>query len=107
VLLQVLEEASKHIFVQLTVGGGIRSYTDPMTHQTWSALDVAARYFRAGADKVSLGSDAVHAAEEYIASDGHKSGTTAIEMISNIYMVSKLWLYPLIQSVFMFPVLPM
>ena len=51
-MLQVLEEASKNIFVPLTVGGGIRSYTDPATGQSWSALEVAARYFRAGADKV-------------------------------------------------------
>ena len=51
-MLQVLEEASKNIFVPLTVGGGIRSYTDPSTGQTWSALEVASRYFRAGADKV-------------------------------------------------------
>ena len=28
-MLQVLEESSKSIFVPLTVGGGIRSYTDP------------------------------------------------------------------------------
>lgn len=52
-MLQVLEEASRSIFVPLTVGGGIRSYTDPQTGQTWSALEVASRYFRAGADKVS------------------------------------------------------
>lgn len=51
-MLQVLEEASKNIFVPLTVGGGIRGYTDENTGQTWSALEVAARYFRAGADKV-------------------------------------------------------
>lgn len=51
-MLQVLEEASKSIFVPLTVGGGIRSYTDPESGQTWSALEVATRYFRAGADKV-------------------------------------------------------
>lgn len=51
-MLQVLEEASKSIFVPLTVGGGIRSYTDPVSGQTWSALEVANRYFRAGADKV-------------------------------------------------------
>jgi glutamine amidotransferase/cyclase len=86
-MLQVLEEASKHIFVPLTVGGGIRSYTDPDTNQTWSALEVASRYFRAGADKVSLGSDAVHAAEAYIESGHIKTGTTAIEMISNVYGV--------------------
>ena len=53
-MLQVLEEASKQIFVPLTVGGGIRSYTDPESGQTWSALQVAARYFRAGADKVGI-----------------------------------------------------
>jgi glutamine amidotransferase/cyclase len=51
-MLRVLEEASKNIFVPLTVGGGIRSYTDPASNQTWSALEVASRYFRAGADKV-------------------------------------------------------
>lgn len=31
--------------------------------QTYSAVEVASRYFRAGADKISLGSDAVYAAE--------------------------------------------
>jgi imidazole glycerol-phosphate synthase len=51
-MLQVLEEASKNIFVPLTVGGGIRSYTDPESGLTWTALEVAARYFRSGADKV-------------------------------------------------------
>jgi glutamine amidotransferase/cyclase len=53
-MLHVLEEASKNIFVPLTVGGGIRSYTDPDSGQTWSALEVASRYFRAGADKIRL-----------------------------------------------------
>jgi len=86
-MLGVLEEASKNIFVPLTVGGGIRSYTDPDTNQTWSALEVAARYFRAGADKVSMGSDAVEAAEAYVASGGTKTGTTSIEMISKVYGV--------------------
>ncbi|KAL7571844.1 hypothetical protein ACA910_002921 [Epithemia clementina (nom. ined.)] len=86
-MLQVLEEASKNIFVPLTVGGGIRSYTDPSTGQTWSALEVASRYFRAGADKVSLGSDAVHAAEAYMASGGKKTGETSLEQISKVYGV--------------------
>jgi glutamine amidotransferase/cyclase len=53
-MLKVLEESSKSIFVPLTVGGGIRSYTDPATGQSWSALEVASRYFRAGADKVGI-----------------------------------------------------
>jgi len=51
-MLAVLEESSKNIFVPLTVGGGIRGYTDPQSGQVWSALEVASRYFRAGADKV-------------------------------------------------------
>lgn len=83
-MLQVLEEASKSIFVPLTVGGGIRTYTDKKSGQTWSALEVAARYFRAGADKVSIGSDAVHAAEALLA-NGKKSGDSSIETISHVY----------------------
>ena len=44
------------LLVLLQIGGGIRAYTDSAGN-SWSALDVAARYFRAGADKVSIGSD--------------------------------------------------
>lgn len=84
-MLQVLEEASRSIFVPLTVGGGIRSYTDPDSGKTWDALEVASRYFRAGADKVSIGSDTVTAAEAFIASGGKKTGQTSIETISHHY----------------------
>lgn len=84
-MLQVLEQASRSIFVPLTVGGGIRSYTDPETGKTWDALEVASRYFRAGADKISIGSDSVTAAEQYVASGGKKSGQTSIETISHHY----------------------
>lgn len=84
-MLQVLEEASKQIFVPLTVGGGIRSYTDPDSGQKWSALEVASRYFRAGADKISLGSDSVDAAEALVAAGGVKKGDTSIETISRVY----------------------
>ena len=114
--LQVLETASKGIFVPVTIGGGIRD-TD-----TYTALDVADAYFRAGADKVparlqapvlllplfwafiagaavtaltrtscvtrllqvSIGSDAVYAAEALIAA-GSGTGTSCIETISNKY----------------------
>ena len=86
-MLQVLEEASKCIFVPLTVGGGIRSYTDPESGTVYSALEVASRYFRAGADKVSIGSDAVYAAEDYVKSGGKKTGLTSIETISQVYGV--------------------
>jgi glutamine amidotransferase/cyclase len=86
-MLQVLEESSKSIFVPLTVGGGIRSYTDEASGTVYSAIEVASRYFRAGADKVSIGSDAVYAAEEYVTSNGVKTGLTSIETISSVYGV--------------------
>eukprot|EP00978_Attheya_sp_CCMP212_P022429 scaffold66935_cov52-Attheya_sp.AAC.4 len=86
-MLHVLEQASKTIFVPLTVGGGIRSYTDPESGTTYSALEVASRYFRAGADKVSIGSDSVVAAEALIAANGVQTGMTAIETISKVYGV--------------------
>lgn len=86
-MLQVLEQASRSIFVPLTVGGGIRSYTDPQSGVTHSALEVAARYFRAGADKISIGSDTVTAAEDFINSGGVKTGQTSIETISKVYGV--------------------
>lgn len=82
-MLRVLEKASESVFVPLTVGGGIREYTDPDGH-VWSALDVASRYFAAGADKVSIGSDAVAAAEEYLAS-GSATGGSCLEQISVHY----------------------
>lgn len=46
---------------------------------------MAARYFRAGADKISIGSDAVTAAEEYYNRGGHGDGTSAIEQIAAVY----------------------
>lgn len=45
------------------------------------SLNHICRYFRAGADKVSIGSDAVYAVEEY-SETGQKTGTSSIEMIS-------------------------
>lgn len=54
--MQVLEETSNCVFVPITIGGGIRAYTDDKGHH-WSAVDAAGVYFRAGADKVSIGTD--------------------------------------------------
>lgn len=68
----------------LTVGGGIRGFTDGQGKQ-WSALEVAAEYFRSGADKISIGGDAVFAAEEYRRT-GEKTGTSSIEQISWVGM---------------------
>lgn len=40
---------------------------------------------RSGADKVSIGSDAVEAVEAYLARGKRKDGSTAIEQISRVY----------------------
>ena len=84
--LQVLQQASEKVFVPLTVGGGIREFTDA-DGKHYSALDVAAEYFRSGADKVSIGGDAVFAAEEFYAT-GRKSGKSSIEQISWVRALS-------------------
>jgi len=82
-MLRVLEETSKNVFVPLTIGGGIRDYTDS-NGKSYSALDVASQYFRSGADKISIGSDAVYIAETYVKS-GKKTGKSSIEQISRVY----------------------
>ncbi|CAI7848363.1 unnamed protein product, partial [Closterium sp. NIES-54] len=82
-MLEVMKRASERVFVPLTVGGGIRDFTDA-NGRPYSALQVAAEYFRSGADKVSIGSEAVFAAEELLAS-GEKTGKTGIEQISYVY----------------------
>ncbi len=83
-MLEVLERASEQIFVPLTIGGGIRAFTDA-NGKHCSALDVAEAYFRSGADKVSIGSEAVYTVERYKASGGIKDGQSAIEQIAAVY----------------------
>ena len=78
-MLQVLEETSRNVFVPLTIGGGIRDFIDCHGKHS-SALDVASAYFRSGADKISIGSDAVDIVEEYLKT-GQKTGQSAIETI--------------------------
>jgi len=82
-MLTVLEQASRSVFVPLTIGGGIRDYTDK-NGRHYSALEVATEYFRSGADKVSIGSDAVFIVEAFLRS-GKKSGDSAIETIARVY----------------------
>ncbi|GME52252.1 imidazole glycerol phosphate synthase hishf [Neofusicoccum parvum] len=83
-MLEILRRTSETVFVPLTIGGGIRDTVD--TDGTkFSALDVASLYFKSGADKVSIGSDAVTAAEEYYARGKTLLGNTAIETISAAY----------------------
>ncbi|MCK9523025.1 MAG: HisA/HisF-related TIM barrel protein [Proteobacteria bacterium] len=79
----IISAASRRIFVPLTIGGGIRDYTDDRGLPV-SALEIAARYFRAGADKISIGSNAVDIAKRYLHT-GRKTGGSAIETISQCY----------------------
>jgi glutamine amidotransferase/cyclase len=83
-MLEILRRTSETVFVPLTIGGGIRDTTDTDGTKI-SALDIATMYFKSGADKVSIGSDAVIAAEDYYARGSKLSGTTAIETISAAY----------------------
>jgi len=82
-MLEILRQTSRNVFVPLTIGGGIRDYTDK-DGRHYSALEVAAGYFRSGADKVSIGSDAVVIAEDYLKA-GRATGHSAIEEIARVY----------------------
>jgi len=82
-MLEVLRKTSRNVFVPLTIGGGIRDYVDK-DGRSYTALEVAAEYFRSGADKVSIGSDAVRIVEDYLKT-GVKTGRSAIEEISRVY----------------------
>ncbi|KAK3072068.1 Histidine biosynthesis bifunctional protein hisB [Teratosphaeriaceae sp. CCFEE 6253] len=84
-MLEVLRQTAATVFVPLTIGGGIRDTRDPATGRTVPAIEVATLYFQSGADKVSIGSDAVTAAEQYYASRRTLTGKTAIETISEAY----------------------
>jgi glutamine amidotransferase/cyclase len=82
-MIEVLKQTSRNVFVPLTIGGGIRDYTDK-DGRFYSSLEVAGEYFRSGADKVSIGSDAVLIVEAYLRT-GEKTGKSAIETISRVY----------------------
>ena len=82
-MLEVLKQTSRNVFVPLTIGGGIRNYTDK-NGRSYPALEVASEYFRSGADKVSIGSDAVLIAERYL-KQSRWEGNSAIEEISRVY----------------------
>jgi len=82
-MLEVLRRTSENVFVPLTIGGGIRDYMD-INGKKYSALEVAAEYFRSGADKISLGSDAVLIVEELLRT-GEATGRSSIEEISRVY----------------------
>ncbi|MCS7280441.1 MAG: imidazole glycerol phosphate synthase subunit HisH [Desulfobacterota bacterium] len=81
-MLDLLKETSKNVFIPLTIGGGIKGYKDDHGNY-YSALDVASAYFRSGADKVSIGSDAVVIAQDFLKNG--PSGKSSIEEISKVY----------------------
>lgn len=82
-MIQVLRQTSKNVFVPLTIGGGIRDFTD-RNGRRYSALEVASEYFRSGADKISIGSDAVLIVEEVLKT-GKSTGMSSIEQIARVY----------------------
>jgi glutamine amidotransferase/cyclase len=96
-MLAVVRAAAANVFIPLTIGGGIRDTVDP-DGTARPALEVAGAYFRAGADKISIGSEAVYAVERLRASaaaaaasadaDVHRvrgDGSSAIETIARAY----------------------
>ena len=84
-MLDVVRQAASHVFVPLTIGGGIKD-TVEADGSLRSAVEVAGAYFRAGADKVSIGSEAVLAVEKLLASPAQKGdGTSPIETIARVY----------------------
>lgn len=82
-MLQVLRKSAETIFVPLTVGGGIKDLYDSETKKIIPAVDIAHLYFQSGADKISIGSDAVIIAENYYANNQIPLGTSSIETISS------------------------
>jgi imidazole glycerol-phosphate synthase len=85
-MLAVVRAAATNVFIPLTIGGGIRDTVDP-DGTPRPALEVAGAYFRAGADKVSIGSEAVYAVERLRASSTATAGdgSSAIETIAHAY----------------------
>lgn len=83
-MLAVVRLAAEKVFVPLTIGGGIKDTVDPDGTKR-SAVEVAGTYFRAGADKVSVGSEAVYAVEKLRAANNVGDGSSAIEAISKVY----------------------
>ena len=82
-MIEVLRKTSQNVFVPLTIGGGIRDFTDK-NGRHYTALEVASEYFRSGADKISIGSDAVLIVEEVLRT-GKATGMSSIEQIARVY----------------------
>jgi glutamine amidotransferase/cyclase len=87
-MLAVVAQSAETVFVPLTVGGGIRDTVDP-DGTVRSALEVASIYFAAGADKVSIGSDAVFAVEELLERKRQGNSSQGSGTISSIESIAK------------------
>ena len=87
-MLAVVAQSAETVFIPLTIGGGIRDTLDPDGTKR-SALDVASAYFAAGADKVSIGSDAVFAVEELLKRGKEGSNGTHSSPVSGIEAIAK------------------
>ncbi|PSS37629.1 hypothetical protein PHLCEN_2v556 [Hermanssonia centrifuga] len=92
-MVAVVRAAAEEVFVPLTIGGGIKDTVEPDGTRR-SALEVAGLYFRAGADKVSIASEAVYAVEQMRRKAKEQGlneelalgdGTSAIETIARAY----------------------
>ena len=83
-MIAVVQEAASKIFVPLTIGGGIKATVDP-DGTPRSAVEIASAYFRAGADKVSIGSEAVSSVERLREREDKADGTSPIETIARVY----------------------
>lgn len=87
-MLAVVAQSAETVFVPLTVGGGIRDTTDP-DGTVRSALEVASIYFAAGADKVSIGSDAVYVVEDLIERKKQGQSSQKEKAISSITSIAE------------------
>ncbi|EJD55421.1 imidazoleglycerol phosphate synthase [Auricularia subglabra TFB-10046 SS5] len=84
-MLAVVRAAAQEVFVPLTIGGGIKDTVDP-DGTPRSALEVAGAYFRAGADKVSIGSEAVVVVEQMLnAPESTERPESGIGSIARVY----------------------
>ncbi|KAJ6556618.1 hypothetical protein DFH09DRAFT_1491242 [Mycena vulgaris] len=83
-MLAVVRAAAERLFVPLTIGGGIKDSVD-FDSTVRSALEVAPAYFRAGTDKVGIGSEAVSAVERLCTRGGVADGTSPFETIVYVY----------------------
>eukprot|EP01018_Ginkgo_biloba_P026743 Gb_38204 [translate_table: standard] len=73
--MKILRRTYEKVFVPLTIGG---EFND----RYYSSLEVAFEYFRSGADKISLESDAIYADEEYLKTGMKPDHVTCARVVS-------------------------